>query len=157
MRGIETRRHDTPQLFVNFQEELMKIMSAYNNIHEITKSLPILERVYQKYINLIRSKKISYTDLIFTKRISKESNEYADRKTIENCVLKRLSSNGKSLNAGEEIKYIITNFYNENFLERAIPMELINEHDIRYDTKRYLELLKETYDSITNVFYSQIP
>jgi len=157
MRGIETRRHDTPQLFVNFQEELMMIMSAYNNIHEITKSLPILENVYQKYINLIRSKKISYTDLIFTKRLSKESNEYSDRKTIENCVLKRLSSDGKSLNAGEEIKYIITNFYNENFLERAIPIELINKHAIRYDTKRYLELLKETYDSITKVFYSQIP
>ncbi|WP_144729295.1 DNA polymerase domain-containing protein [Candidatus Nitrosocosmicus arcticus] len=157
MRGIETRRHDTPQLFVNFQEELMKIMSAYNNIHEITKSLPILEGVYKKYINLICSKKISYTDLIFTKRISKESSEYADRKTIENCVLKRLTSNGKSLNAGEEIKYIITNFYNENFLERAIPIELVDEHNIRYDTKRYLELLKETYDSVTKVFYTQIP
>ena len=52
MRGIETRRHDTPQLFVNFQEELMMIMSAYNNIHEITKSLPILENVYQKIYKL---------------------------------------------------------------------------------------------------------
>ncbi len=154
MRGIETRRHDTPKLFIYFQEELMKIMSAHNNIHEITKCLPILESVYKKYINLICSKKISYTDLIFTKRISKAGNEYADRKTIENCVLKRLSSNGKSLNAGEEIKYIITNFYNENFLERAIPIELIDEHNIRYDTKRYLELLKETYDSVTKVFYS---
>ena len=157
MRGIETRRHDTPELFVYFQEELMKIMSAHNNIHEITKCLPILESVYKKYINLICSKKISYTDLIFTKRISKASNEYADRKTIENCVLKRLSSNGKSLNAGEEIKYIITNFYNENFLERAIPIELIDENNIGYDTKRYLELLKETYDSVTKFFYSQIP
>lgn len=156
MRGIETRRHDTPELFVYFQEELIKIMSAYNNIHEITKCLPILERVYKKYINLICSKKILYTDLVFTKRISKASNEYADRKTIENCVLKRLSSNGKSLNAGEEIKYIITNFYNENFLERAIPIELIDEHNARYDTKRYLELLKETYDSVTKVFYTQI-
>ncbi|CAN5733856.1 hypothetical protein BH23THE1_BH23THE1_27920 [soil metagenome] len=156
MRGIETRRHDTPELFVYFQEELIKIMSAYNNIHEITKCLPILESVYKKYINLICSRKISYTDLIFTKRISKASNDYADRKTIENCVLKRLSSNGKSLNAGEEIKYMITNFYNENFLERAIPIELIDEHNIRYDTKRYLELLKETYDSVTKVFYTQI-
>lgn len=157
MRGIETRRHDTPELFVYFQEELIKIMSAYNNIHEITKCLPILESVYKKYINLICSRKISYTDLIFTKRVSKASNEYVDRKTIENCVLKLLSSNGKSLNAGEEIKYIITNFYNENFLERAISIELIDEHNIRYDTKRYLELLKETYDSVTKVFYTQIP
>ena len=157
MRGIETRRHDTPKLFVYFQEELMKIMSAYNNIHEITKCLPILENVHKKYINLICTKKISYTDLIFIKRMSKASNEYADRNTIENCVLKQLINNGKSLNAGEEIKYIITNFYNENFLERAIPIELIDENDIKYDTKRYLELLKETYDSVTKFFYSQIP
>jgi DNA polymerase, archaea type len=157
MRGIETRRHDTPELFVYFQEELMKIMSAHSNIHEITKCLPILESVYKKYVNLICSKKISYTDLIFIKRISKASNEYADRKTIENCVLKRLTSNGKSLNAGEEIKYIITNFYSENFLERAVPIELIDENNFRYDTKRYLELLKETYDSITKFFYSQNP
>jgi len=53
MRGIETRRHDTPELFVYFQEELMKIMSAYSNIHEITKCLPILESIYKKYINLM--------------------------------------------------------------------------------------------------------
>ena len=132
-------------------------MSAHNNIHEITKCLPILESVYKKYINLICSKKISYTDLIFIKRISKASNEYADRKTIENCVLKRLANNGKYLNAGEEIKYIITNFYSENFLERAVPIELIDENNFRYDTKRYLELLKETYDSITKFFYSQNP
>ena len=157
MRGIETRRHDTPELFVYFQEELMKIMSAYSNIHEITKCLPILESIYKKYINLICTKKISYTDLIFTKRMSKASNEYADRDTIENCVLKQLTNNGKSLNAGEEIKYIITNFYHECFLERAIPIELIDENDIKYDTKRYLELLKETYDSVTKFFYSQIP
>ena len=142
MRGIETRRHDTPELFVHFQEELMKIMSAHNNIHEITKCLPILESVYKKYINLICSKKISYTNLIFIKRISKASNEYADRKTIENCVLKRLTNNGKSLNAGEEIKYIITNFYNENFLERAIPIELIDENNIRYDTKTIFGIIE---------------
>ena len=36
-------------------------------------------------------------------------------------------------------------------------LRLIDENNIRYDTKRYLELLKETYDSVTKFFYSQIP
>ena len=35
MRGIETRKHDTPPLFVNFQQELVNIMATCGNINEI--------------------------------------------------------------------------------------------------------------------------
>ncbi len=88
-RGIETRRHDTPQLFVRFQEELLQIMSTFNSIDEIIKSLPILEEIYHKYRNLISSGKVIYSDLVFTKRISKDSDKYDDdRKTIENWYYK---------------------------------------------------------------------
>ena len=156
MRGIETRRHDTPPLFVNFQRELLNIMSSCRNINEIVIKLPQLEKIHNKYMDLLTSRKVNYTDLIFTKRISKNSNEYANRKTVENCVLKRLADRGKHLHAGEQIKYIITDFYSKNFLDRAIPIELINKNDLKYDNKRYLEILKDTYDSITRVFYQKI-
>jgi DNA polymerase-2 len=156
MRGIETRRHDTPPLFVNFQQELLNIMSSCRNINEIRIKKPQLEKIHNKYRNLLDSMKVNYTDLIFTKRISKNSNEYANRKTVENCVLKRLADRGKYLHAGEQIKYIITDFYSKNFLDRAIPIELINKNDPKYDNKRYLEILKDTYDSITRVFYQKI-
>lgn len=156
MRGIETRRRDTPLLFVNFQQELVNIMSTCGNINEIIRKMPLLEKIYKKYINLLTSKKVKYTDLIFTKRISKNSNEYADRKTVENCVLKKLADRRKHLHAGEQIEYIITNFYSKNFLDRAIPIELINKNDPKYDEKRYLEILKDTYDAITKVFYQKM-
>ncbi|MBA3750102.1 MAG: hypothetical protein H0X03_04265, partial [Nitrosopumilus sp.] len=154
-RGIETRRHDTPQLFVKFQDELLQTMSAFNSVDEISRSLPILEEISKKYTNLILSKKVPYRDLMFTKRISKNSDEYTDRKTVENCVIKILLNNGKSLYAGEEIKYIITDFYNKDYLERAIPIELIKEYNvnINYDAKRYCELLSDIYNSITHHFY----
>lgn len=153
-RGIEIRKHDTPQLFVNFQNELLQLMSTCNNVDEIVKILPILELVYKKYIDLVQSNKVPYTDLIFTKRISKNSNEYSDRKTVENCIIKILSNNGKLLYAGEMIKYIITDFYNENFLNRALPIELVDIYNIKYDEKRYLELLYEVFRSITKKFYN---
>jgi DNA polymerase-2 len=153
MRGIETRRHDIPRFFVNFQEELINEMSTCKNISEIKEKLSILEKIYRKYAYLLISKKVEFTDLMFTKRISKNSNEYANRKTIENCVLKRLTENGKSLNAGEQIKYLITNFYSNNFLDRAIPIELIDKHVTKYDEKRYLELLENSYKSIIKLFH----
>ena len=156
MRGIETRRHDTPPLFLNFQQELVNVMSSCRNINEIIFKKPQLEKIHDKYCNLLVSREVNYTDLIFTKRISKNGNEYANRKTVENCVLKKLADRGKHLHAGEQIKYIITDFYSKNFLDRAIPIELINKNYTKYDSKRYLEILNDTYDSITKVFYQKI-
>ena len=39
-------------------------------------------------------------------------------------------------------------------MERALPIELIDEQHFNFDEKRYLELLNDTYDSITKVFYA---
>lgn len=155
MRGIEARRHDTPVFFINFQQELVNTMAGCENINEIIKKIPHLETIYKKYKSLLISRKVNYTDLIFTKRISKNSNDCEDRKTIENCVLKKLAEGGTHLHAGEQIKYIITDFYSKNYLNRATPIELINKNNPNYDKKRYLEILKKTYDSVTRVFYQR--
>ena len=152
-RGIETRRHDTPQLFIDFQDELLQAVSIFNSVGEIKQSKHVLEDIYIKYQNLILSRKASHSDLAFTKRISKDIDEYSSRDTIENGVLKILSNNGKTLHAGEEIKYIITDFYNKNNLERALPIELVNKHHIKYDEKRYSQLLSDAYNSIIKFFY----
>lgn len=153
MRGMETRRHDTPQLFINFQKELLETLSDCESISVILSRLPTLEKIYEKYVDLLISKKVNYADLIYTKRISKNSGDYKDRNTVENCVLKILNKEGKSLSAGEQIKYIITDYYNKNSTVRAIPIELLAESHFQYDEKRYIELLRGVYDSITKVFY----
>jgi len=151
-RGIETRRHDTPQLFIDFQDELLQAIAKFNSVGEIKQSIHILEDIFNKYQNLIFSGKVSHSDLIFTKRISKDTDEYSSRDTIENCVLKILYNNGKSLHAGEEIKYVITDFNNKNHLKRALPIELIDKHHFKYDEKRYSELLSDAYISINKFF-----
>lgn len=153
MRGIGTRRHDTPSFFVNFQEELIKALVGCESIEDITNKIPMLENIYKKYADSLISKKVQYTDLIFKKRISKNSEDYTDRKTIENCVIKRLAERNKILHAGEQIEYIISDFYSKNFLDRATPIELIYKNKVKYDEKRYLEILDDMYNSITKLFY----
>lgn len=153
MRGIETRRHDTPPLFIKFQEELLQTMAAFDSIEEINRSKDRLEDIYRQYRNNIIAGNVSFADLIFTKRLSKNSEDYADRNTIENCVLKILSKNGKILNAGEEIKYVITDYYSKNHLKRALPVDLVTDHRVfKYDKQRYCDLLYITYDSISKNF-----
>jgi DNA polymerase I len=150
-RGIESRRHGTPPLFARFQNELLQKMSYADSIDDVRRMIPCLEEIYKKYRDLIYYKKIHFSELVFTKKISKDSDEYIDKKrnTIESYVIQLLLNNGKSLFAGQEIKYIIIDFYNKNDLQRAIPIELI-EHDSssNYDTTRYCKLLYDCYYSI---------
>ena len=114
-----------------------------------------MEGIYKRYRDLTYYKKVHFTELVFTKRSYKDSNEYLDKKriTIESCIIYLLSNRGKSLFAGQEIKYTITDFNNKNNLKRAIPIELIEQDSSpNYDTSKYCKLLNDCYNSIIKYF-----
>ena len=91
------------------------------------------------------------TDLVFTKRVSKNYDEYEDRDTVENNAVLRFNEGGKSLRAGEILKYVITDYYRKNSKKRSIPIELANSQT-NIDVKRYCEVLKEVTDTVTTPF-----
>ncbi len=95
---------------------------------------------------LRRERKVSIEDLIFTKQLSKNYNEYKNRNTIENNVLKILTSNKEFPKAGQLLKYVIT-YYPRR---KAIPLQLVDDKT-RYDIDRYSELLADIYDSIVKI------
>jgi DNA polymerase elongation subunit (family B) len=82
------------------------------------------------------------------KRLSKDSNNYQKRNTIESNALEKLNNQGKFLKAGETLQYVITDYYQTRSKNsRAIPIEMINERT-SYDVKRYIELLTEACNSL---------
>ncbi len=151
-RGIELRRHDTPPLFIKFQNELLEAMSNYNSVTKIKQNLSDLKNIHKKYKDLILSRRIHHSELAFTKRITKNSNGYFKRKTLESGIIHILLNNGKWLHAGEEIKYVIADFHNKNYLQRALPIQLCDEY-FEYDVKKYCQLLDDAYDTVTKHFY----
>ena len=90
IRGLEARRHDTPLLFSKCQSEILKIMAAGNNINEVKILMPKVTDTFQKYCQLLKEGKVPLEELVFTKRLSKDSNEYLARNTIENDALAQL-------------------------------------------------------------------
>ena len=128
-------------------------MSKGNNINEVKSLLPKVVDIYHKYIQLLKENKVPLDELAFTKRLSKDSNNYQNRNTIESNALTKLNSQGKYLKAGETLQYIITDYYQKTRSKnnRAIPVELINERTC-YDVKRYIELLTEACNSVTEPF-----
>lgn len=151
IRGIEARRHDTPSFLSNYQQIILNIMAEANNVRDIRRILPMIKDVFQMHIRQLKERKVPLDELIFTKRISKNSNEYENRNTIENNALSRLCEEGKSLKAGQILKYIITDYYRRNSKKRSLPVELVNSQT-SYDVKRYCELLAEVTNTIIEPF-----
>src|SRR5919112_1550028 len=148
IRGLEARRHDTPPFFSKCQQEILEIMARGNSIIEVKALMPEISDAFRKYSQLLKENKVPLEDLVFTKQTSKNSNEYQiNRNTIENDAIQQLDIEGKSLKAGQILKYVITDYYNrkkcsKNNRRRTIPVELINEKTTTttsYDVRKYIE------------------
>jgi len=151
MRGIEARRHDTAEFFSNVQQGILNIMSEANSIKEVRDLMPKVRKFFQLHLELLRYKKVPINDLVLTKRISKDVDEYKNRNTVELDALLQLKHAGKSLKSGQILKYVLTDYYRKNSRKRSIPVELINSKTV-YDAKRYSELLVEICNSVTEPF-----
>jgi DNA polymerase elongation subunit (family B) len=162
IRGIETRRRDTPTLFTKFQNELLDIMAAGHNIEEVRRLIPTIFEHFEKYKQQLKDRNIQLEELAFTKRRSKSFNEYQiDRKTVENNAMKQLNTEGKLLEGGQILKYVITNYKdrrknhsksaNTRNIPVVTPLELVDNNTL-YDIERYIELLAQTCNSVIEPF-----
>jgi len=151
IRGIEARRHDTPYFFSKVQQLILDIMAEGETVQEVKELMPKVRETFDFNISLIRNKRVSLEELVFTKRISKDFANYDKRSTVENHALSQLDLAGKSLKAGQILKYVITNYYHKNAAKRSVPIELVTSKT-SYDVCRYSQLLTEACNSVTQPF-----
>jgi DNA polymerase elongation subunit (family B) len=102
--------------FSKFQQEVLELMSKGNNINEVKALLPKVVDIYHK---------VPIDELAFTKRLSKDSNRYQKRNTIESNALTKLNSQGKYLKAGEILQYVITDYYYQKTGSKTIGQFLL--------------------------------
>ena len=109
---------------------------------------------------MLKDRTIPIEDLVFSKRCSKDFNEYdLNRNTTENSAMVQLSKEGKSLIGGQILRYIITDYEVGRKKEKkknkkrpiATPLELIDDKST-YDVKRYTELLAQACNSVIEPF-----
>ena len=134
-------------------------MATRNNPSEVRELMPAIKDIFHKYVRLLKENQVPFEELIFTKRISKNSDEYQDRNTIENSAIMNLTYEGRSLKAGEALQYIIVDYYQKHSSKRekrAVPAELIFDdkttNAVNYDIQRYTELLADSCNSVTKPF-----
>src|SRR5467141_1073531 len=139
VRGIDLRRHDTPGIVRQCQEEMLQVFSKANNSSEFKLLIPKALKVLERYAILLRKRKVPLEDLVIEKNLSKDPGEYT-HKVPQAIAARHLVKEGGTVHAGQRVNYILTHDWAGVPEKLALPPELADENTV-YDSERYIDLL----------------
>lgn len=146
VRGIELRRHDTPELVLRFQRAVLAVIHNCQNVEEIMDAMPKALEVLREYVDEVARGTVPFADLALTRRLSRDPKSYQNR-TLTAVVAQELMGRGVELSPGEMIQYVMTDTSSGVVETRARALAHIDA-DWSYDTKAYQELLLRAFDSL---------
>src|SRR5262249_29211815 len=107
IRGIEIRRSDAPLLVKRAQAAMLRCLSQARTLTELHKQIPQTLEVIRTYRRYLREGLATVEELAITKSLSKEPQAYRHQ-TLSMIAAQELLARGVSLQAGDQIHYIIT-------------------------------------------------
>jgi DNA polymerase-2 len=150
IRGIEARKHDTPEFVRKCQLEMLQTMARYHNSYEVKQNIMEVVKVLARYLKTLKDRQVPMEDLVINRKISKNGKDYK-KDILQAIVSRQVAEHGRNLKAGEAISYIITDFYNKNPEKRAIHTDMIHG-SIEYDVRKYKEMLIDSANTILQPF-----
>jgi DNA polymerase elongation subunit (family B) len=149
VRGIDLRRHDTPEVIRKCQNDMLTVLSQAEDSQEFKKLIPKTLAIVKSYISALRTRKVPIEQLVVEKRLSKGTSEYTNL-VPQAIAAAHLSREGQQTRAGQTVSYVVTNNESRIASNRALPAEFIDE-STSYDPEWYVNLI---LSSATNLFLS---
>ena len=135
IRGIDLRRHDTPDVVRKCQRNMLDIFTGARDSGEFRLLIPKALRVLERFVGLVRERKIPLEDLVIVRNLSKNPDEYTHQ-VPQAIAARHLVAQGGSVHAGQQVSYILTS----DQTRTALPPEVAGEGTV-YDSERYVDLL----------------
>jgi len=135
VRGIDLRRHDTPEVVRQCQRMMLDIFTRARDSGEVRLLIPKALRVLERFVGLLRERKIPLEDLVIVRNLSKNPDEYTHQ-VPQAIAARHLVAQGGSVHAGQQVSYILT----VDQTRTALSPEVAGE-DTVYDSERYVDLL----------------
>jgi len=140
MRGIETRRHDTP-LFISKTQATMLAHLAKDS--DWAGILPNLRGLLLEKIRAVREHRIPLHEFVVRQTLSRTSNEYRGSSSVAEAV-RQLEQIGKSYQPGQTIRFVYT---------RGVPKVRAWDlpsppNPITLDTSRYVDMLLRATETV---------
>jgi DNA polymerase elongation subunit (family B) len=152
MRGIETRRHDSPNFIKQFQTELLYSLFDCDNTAGIyDKTLEEALFCITKTIDKVMTGEIELEDLVISKQL--RTNIYNYRSIFPHVAAAIQLSNNERVSRGDSIEYVYTDSQHQNPLSRVVPAQFIRNNDcLEYDREKYKEMLLDASETVLGIF-----
>jgi DNA polymerase elongation subunit (family B) len=139
VRGLEVRRRDTPKLVYDMQLEMIKALAAADDSKAVVEKLPDALKVVREYRRRLIEGDVPVWDLIVTRHLSKDLDEYTQR-VSQVIAAEQLLKEGAQVAAGNNVSFLFTSAENKRYERRVKAKELIEE-GTNSDVRKYLLIL----------------
>jgi DNA polymerase-2 len=150
MRGIETRRKDSPPYVKKMQARLLEMLSEAKSISDIQELVPQLLQEAGFYLHELRAGNVDPRELVLRRRVQKDAGEYANN-NVNAMVVRELAQFGVNIQAGEVIEYVIVDQTGKRDPQKAKSL-LTYQHEDGYDIEKYTELLLKAIETLLSPF-----
>src|SRR5947209_2708852 len=106
-RGIDLRRHDTPDVVRKCQRMMLDIFTRARDSGEFRLLIPEALRVLERFAGLLRERKIPLEDLVIVRNLSKNPDEYT-HEDPQAIAARHLAPQGGSGDAAQQGGYLLT-------------------------------------------------
>ncbi len=141
VRGLACRRSDTPPFIRRVQEDLLALLSRAQNREEYRRLIPEASLLLEESLRALRDSEIALPDLVVTKRLSRDPQDYR-KASLTAIVAQERLARGIPTEAGQKIRYIITGLSDPDPSSRARAFETFSP-DHSCDRAAYADLLRQ--------------
>jgi DNA polymerase-2 len=142
-RGIETRRHDTPEFIRETQMQILEILGKAPEASELVNCLPEIRRLVHRQQTALREGRVPVEKLIVRQTVSRRLEEFRAPSPVA-VALAQLQDAGKELRPGQPVRLVYTRGeprVRAWDLPEALDVRTVNVH-------RYQRLLWRAVDTV---------
>ena len=147
MRGIETRRRDTPLWIAEIQQTILEEMAVLPSIDKFTQLQPKIIQFLQYQLKQLKNNQIPLEKLLVSQKLSRELEDYRSPSPAARAAA-QMVENGQSIRPGQMIKFL----YLQNRKILAWNMHFDPEKKIELDIQLYIKLLFRAISTILEPF-----
>jgi DNA polymerase elongation subunit (family B) len=156
VRGIETRRHDTPNFIKQFQTQLLYTLFDCKDSSEVVKKgyEDALLLVTQAIDKIMTGEGLAAEDLVISKLLRQDISKYKSLFPHVSAAIQLSNDTGKYPMKGDTIQYIYTNSQHNNPLCRVVPIVVENTQEplSQYDKEKYKEMILDAAETVLGLF-----
>ena len=107
IRGLASRREDTPPFVAEAQMQILHILSKEKDPCQLTKLLPEVLNLLQEKLSTLIAQKVNIEEFVITQTLSRELNEYKVLSPAARAAY-QLQAIGKNVQMGQRVQFIYT-------------------------------------------------